>query len=54
MFIIRSPFLYRKKYVVFALLFLAGIVVAFLLRVPLATYLNRHYFAPGKPPPGIF
>jgi len=44
-------FLYRKKYAVFALLFLAGIVTAALLRVPLATYLSQHYFAPGKPPP---
>jgi len=46
-------FLYRKKYVAFALLFLAGIVTASLLRVPLATYLSQHYFAPGKPPPGF-
>jgi len=46
-------FLYRKKYEAFALLFLAGIVAASLLRVPLATYLSQHYFAPGKPPPGL-
>jgi two-component system, LytTR family, sensor kinase len=46
-------FLYRKRYAAFALLFLAGIVVASLLRVPLATYLNQHYFAPGKPPPAF-
>jgi len=46
-------FLYRKKYAAFALLFLAGIVAASLLRVPLATYLSQHYFAPGKPPPGL-
>jgi len=46
-------FLYRKKYVAFALLFLAGIITASLLRVPLATYLSQHYFAPGKPPPGF-
>ena len=46
-------FLYRKKYAAFGLLFLAGIIVASLLRVPLATYLNQHYFAPGKPPPGF-
>jgi LytS/YehU family sensor histidine kinase len=39
--------------VAFALLFLAGIVTASLLRVPLATYLSQHYFAPGKPPPGF-
>lgn len=46
-------FLYRKKYAAFALLFLAGIIAASLLRVPLATYLSQHYFAPGKPPPGF-
>jgi len=46
-------FLYRKKYVGFGLLFLAGIVAASVLRVPVATYLNKHYFAPGKPPPGF-
>ncbi|HEV8286150.1 MAG TPA: histidine kinase [Chitinophagaceae bacterium] len=45
-------FLYKKKYAGFALLFLAGILVAAILRVPLATYLSLHYFAPGKPPPG--
>jgi len=45
-------FLYRKKYFTFTLLFLGGIVVASLLRVPVATYLSLHYFAPGKPPPG--
>src|SRR5215510_3032344 len=44
-------FLYRKKYPGFTLLFLSAIVAASLLRVPLATYLNVHYFAPGKPPP---
>ena len=44
-------FLYKKKYGVFALLFLAGIVTASLLRVPLATYLSMHYFAPGRTPP---
>jgi len=46
-------FLYRKKYAAFTSLFLAGIVSASLLRVPLATYLSKHYFAPGKPPPGF-
>ena len=32
---------------------MAGIVVTALLRVPLATYLNRTYFIPGKPQPGF-
>jgi len=43
-------FLYKKKYTAFALLFLAGIITTSLLRVPLATYLSQHYFAPGKTP----
>jgi len=47
-------FLYKKKYASFALLFLSGIIVAALLRVPVATYLSEHYFAPGKPPPGFY
>jgi LytS/YehU family sensor histidine kinase len=46
-------FLYKKKYTAFALLFLAGIITTSLLRVPLATYLSQHYFAPGKTPPGF-
>ncbi len=44
-------FLYRQQYVIFGLLFFAGIAVAALLRVPLASYLNLHYFIPGKPQP---
>jgi hypothetical protein len=46
-------FLYKKKYVLFAMLFLAGIFFASLLRVPVATYLSVHFFAPGKRPPGF-
>jgi two-component system LytT family sensor kinase len=46
-------FLYKKSYGVFALLFMMGILAASLLRVPLATYLSQHYFAPGKTPPGF-
>jgi LytS/YehU family sensor histidine kinase len=46
-------FLYRKKYFLFALFMMLGIIVAALLRVPLATYLNRHYFLVGKPQPGF-
>lgn len=37
-------FLYQKKYFSFACLFVGGIAITALLRVPLATYLNRHYF----------
>ena len=32
---------------------LSGIVAGSLLRVPVATYLNLHYFIPGKPQPGF-
>jgi hypothetical protein len=52
-YFIIPRFLYRKKYVWFASLFIAGIVTAALLRVPLATWLSEHYFAPGKPPPAF-
>jgi hypothetical protein len=47
-------FLYKKKYAGFTLLFLGGIIAAALLRVPLATYLSEHFFAPGKPAPGFY
>lgn len=47
-------FLYKKKYGLFALLFITGIITAALLRVPLATYLSLHFFAPGKRPPGFY
>jgi len=46
-------FLYKKKYASFALLLISGIILGALLRVPLAIYLNIHYFSPGKPPPGL-
>jgi two-component system LytT family sensor kinase len=46
-------FLYRKQYLAFAASMLAGIVAGALLRVPLAAYLNKHYFIPGKPQPGF-
>jgi len=46
-------FLYRRKYALFALQSVAGIVLASLLRVPVATYLGEHYFAPGKVPPSF-
>lgn len=45
-------FLYRQQYGLFGLLFISGTFVAALLRVPLATYLNLHYFIPGQPQPG--
>jgi two-component system LytT family sensor kinase len=46
-------FLYKRKYVSFILLFLAGILTAALLRVPLATYLNAHFFLKGKTQPSV-
>src|SRR3954471_13741953 len=46
-------FLLTRRYVSFSLLLLSGIAVTALLRVPLATYLNRHYFIPGQPQPGF-
>ena len=47
-------FLYKKKYAMFAALFLAAVFTAALLRVPLATFLSEHFFAPGKQTPGFF
>jgi two-component system, LytTR family, sensor kinase len=44
-------FLYQKKYISFFISLLAGIAFTALLRVPLATYLNEHYFFVGKPQP---
>lgn len=42
-------FLYKRKYLSFIILFLGAIIIAALLRVPLATYLNYHFFLKGKP-----
>lgn len=46
-------FLFEKKYVQFVVLLFAAIAVTALLRVPLAAFLNRTYFIPGKPQPGF-
>ena len=46
-------FLYRRRYFQFAILFISGITMAALLRVPLASYLNAHYFLIGQPQPGV-
>lgn len=45
-------YLYRRKYPAFTLLVIAGIVIASVLRVFLASYLNAHYFLIGKVQPG--
>src|SRR5262249_5077923 len=44
-------FLYQKKYNTFVLLFLTGVLITALLRVPLASYLNQHYFLVNRPQP---
>jgi len=46
-------FLYKQKYIEYGLLFLAGILLAALLRVPLAAFLNAVNFFPGKPQPSL-
>ena len=46
-------FLYRKKYFSFIALILIGIVVTALLRVPIAIFLNHHFFLIGKAAPGF-
>jgi two-component system LytT family sensor kinase len=43
--------LYQKKYITFGLMLLAGIVAGAILRVPLAMYLNKHFFLVDKPQP---
>ena len=46
-------YLYHKRYVVFALLLPAGVAFSALLRVPLAMFLQQHFFHPGFPPPAV-
>jgi two-component system LytT family sensor kinase len=46
-------FLYKKRYVPFALILLGCIVAAALLRVPLAMYINSHFFLVNLPQPGF-
>src|SRR5689334_4630822 len=52
-YFIIPKFLYPKKYFVFVSLFVAGITITALLRVPLATYLNQYYFLKGLSQPGV-
>jgi len=52
LFYTMPVFLYRRKYIAFALGVLSGITVASLLRVVLATYLNEYFFLVGKTQPG--
>jgi hypothetical protein len=46
-------YLNRRKYFSFIGLFVTGILVAALLRVPLASFLNRNYFLRGLAQPGF-
>lgn len=46
-------YLYRKRYISFTVLFLTGIAIASLLRVPLAMLLNKYYFLAGQSRPGF-
>jgi hypothetical protein len=46
-------FLYQKKNISYALVALAGIATAALLRVPVAMYLNKTWFMIGKVQPGF-
>jgi len=46
-------YLNQKKYFAFAALFVSAIVIAALLRVPLAAFLNRNYFLKGLTQPGF-
>ena len=46
-------FLYKKKYVAFVAAMIAGIVLAALIRVPLAMFLNQNYFPVASPLPNF-
>lgn len=46
-------YLYKKKYLQFTLTLLGCIAVAALLRVPLAMYINQHFFLVNQPQPGF-
>jgi len=43
-------FLYKQRYPEYALLFIAGVLLTAVLRVPLAMYMNTHVFQVTKPP----
>lgn len=44
-------FLYKQRYAEYALLFIGGVLLTALLRVPLAIYMNTHVFQVAKIPP---
>ena len=46
-------FLYKKKYVAFVAAMIAGIVLAALIRVPLAMFLNQNFFPVASPLPNF-
>lgn len=45
-------FLQSRRYIRFGLALAGGIFLAAAARVPVALYLNEHFFIPGKPQPG--
>jgi len=46
-------YLHTRKYARYILLSVAGITITAMLRVPLATWLNRHVFIPTQPQPEL-
>lgn len=52
-YFILPRFLYRQNYLAYVPLFLCGVFVTALLRVPLANYMNTHFFLVGKPQPAV-
>src|SRR5690348_647237 len=46
-------FLYKQRYVEYGSLFLAGVLLTAILRVPLAIYMNTHVFLVAKTPPAL-
>ena len=52
-YFLAPRFLYRGKILRFGLFSIAGIVSAALLRVPIATYLNKEFFIPNQTQPGF-
>lgn len=52
-YLIIPKLLYKQQYVLYGLLFISGILAAALLRVPLASYLNAHYFLIDKAQPSL-
>jgi LytS/YehU family sensor histidine kinase len=52
-YFIVPNYLYKNKYYSFIFLFLIGVSVTALMRVPLAMFLNKHYFLVSQAQPGF-